>query len=349
MRIVGISATVIALFAAWMFFHGRYFVEGGRAPWAVINDRSDVLAEALQRGVSDAERASAMRHALSRKRHEAVTMLLASGLKPNPSRCELGVDVPLTLLMLDAGATTERCDQALLPNFIAHEADTVPEPTLLAVVARLVERGADVNAKDLNGRNALSVAKALKLRALAAWLEDPTQPLDEEAKSAPKPALRGGALKLARDDFKFVCDGEAQPNAPAYVREPGTVSPVLNFERRGDTLFWPGRKLPHWWSTADDVRHTQLVACVRVTAKTVVNQCHYEGRGGGITVFDADYEFIVREAISANEVARTSVSLTNARPRCDMFKSGTQQEGAYPDYSAALRTFIASLVVTPGP
>ena len=63
--LIGIGVTG-ALAAGWML-EGRYLVEGGRAPWAVINARHDVLAQALSAGVSDEEKQDALSRAVQRK------------------------------------------------------------------------------------------------------------------------------------------------------------------------------------------------------------------------------------------------------------------------------------------
>ncbi|PZR16739.1 MAG: hypothetical protein DI536_06185 [Archangium gephyra] len=340
MRVVGVIVGLILLFSAWMYFHGRYFVEDGRAPWAVINDRSDVLAEALKNGVDGEQKRSAMRRALSRHRHDALKLLLADGMKPDLSRCELGGDLVSTELMLDAGATAKACDASFLPDFIERFADDAPEAALLALPARLVKAGADVNGKNFNKLTAGQIAKRRNLTQLATWLDDPTQPV--ESGTAPKPALHG-TVDLTREVFAFVCEGEGQPNAPAYEREEGLVSPMLNFERRTEKYFWPGRMTPGWWSS--EPKHAQLVVCATITEKKVFKRCTYEGGGGGITLWEATYELVVREARTARELAKTTVSLLPSGTTCDFMKLGKEQEGVFPDYAPALRALVEPLVV----
>lgn len=340
MRVVGVIIGVVVLFSAWMYFHGRYFLEGGRAPWAVINDRADVLEEALKKGVDDEEKSAAMSQALFRRRHDAVKLLLAHGVKPDVTKCELGNDLITTELMLDAGASAKQCNNGFLADFISRFAEEAPEPALLSLVERLVRAGADVNAKNFNKLTALQMAKQRKLGQLSAWLEDPSQPV--EVQNAPKPALRG-TVDFSRDDLKFVCDGEGQPNAPPYQREAGLVSPMVNFERRTEKYFWPGRMTPGWWT--NEPKHTQLVVCATIIDKKVFKSCSYEGRGGGITIWEATYELVVREAKTARELAKKTVSLPPSRSTCDFMKFGKEQEGVYPDYAPALRELVEPLVV----
>ncbi len=57
--VILVVLVLVGGFAAWFFLEGRFMVEGGRAPWAVINEEPEVLKEALKAGVDAEELSSA--------------------------------------------------------------------------------------------------------------------------------------------------------------------------------------------------------------------------------------------------------------------------------------------------
>src|SRR5688572_10824606 len=101
--LLGVAAVV---WVAW----GRFAVEGGRAPWAVINRRPDVLEAALAAGVSDGEKQRALDRAVGRNEERAAATLLRAGASPEPNGlCHLGGAVRfgrpgIARLLLEAGA-----------------------------------------------------------------------------------------------------------------------------------------------------------------------------------------------------------------------------------------------------
>lgn len=349
-----------ALVTGWLL-EGRYLVEGGRAPWAVINERHDVLAQALAAGASDDEKHEALRHAASREDMEALDMLLAAGAAPNPPHkgyCELAGALRfgrprVASVLLEAGADPALCDvdvPTMMQDLITYGHGDAPEREILWTMSLLVAKDPD-HGDPSRWTKAIAQAKTAELPEVVAFLEDPKghAPSRPDRPSADRP--RGTPDSLELDDLKTVCTGAALADAAPYVKQDGDAAQVYYFERRYDEFRWPGRgpgmpSLPHWWTSWDDPSHTQLVACVDVVSKTEVETCHYEGDGGGISMYDATFTMKVYEAKTGQELASTTFEKPIERG-CPQVKSGTEQEGLFPPYSDELKAFLAPHVGGP--
>lgn len=344
---------------AWLL-EGRYLVEGGRAPWAVINGRDDVLAEALASGIGESEKNEALRHATSRGKIEALKMLLAAGASPNAmqgSRCQLSSAtrfgrINVAAVLLEAGADPKLCDvdaPTMMQEMVTYGHGDTPEHEIIWAMSLLM--AADVDAAPNRYATAVAEAKKLKLAQVVAFLEDPignapTRPADTTGTRS-----EGKAGSLDLDDLKTVCTGKALEDAAPYVLQEGQAAQVYYFERRNEEFRWPGRgpdspSLPKWWTSWDDPSHTQLVACVDAVEKQRVETCSYEGSGGGISTYEATYTMTVYEA-KTGKVLDTKTLPKKPAPKCPMVKSGEQQEGLYPLYSEDLQAFLAPHVGGP--
>lgn len=327
-------AILVPLVLVWIFW-GRFAVEGGKATWSIINDRPDVLEAALKSGVSDKDRDEAFGRALSKGRAKEARLLHAAGAKlDRPGFCSVGSaarwgDVKAVQLHLELGLGPATCadkDRALIiPDFIQYASGRASEGELIETLKQLRQQGAPLDAQ-----KALAVTRNLK--DVAAWVRDP-----DGAAAAPvkKLSLVGDGPSIERDALKNVCLGEGVAQLPVYSKKPGEVSPILNFERRGDEIFFPGRVFPEWWTPWNDLRHVQVVACARVVDKKVANQCRYEGSGGGITIYDATYELELREAKTGKRIDGKTVSLTSDH-NCPVVKFEKHQTGIYPRYEGEL-------------
>lgn len=342
---------------AWISY-GRYAVEGGRVNWALINNRMDVLEAEIPR-LDDAQKSEALAAAAGRRRLEAVRRLVAAGAKlppPGPRHCLVSGairfgDLALAKLLLDIGAdpTRETCGDPndLIPDLLRHHADGAPEPELLALVRQLVDRGVPHDRRSAFGL-AVEVAREKQLALVAAYLENPGAAPAADAPTV-KVARLGGA-KVERDELKRVCRGEGVPAAPAYTLRQGELSPVILFEQRHETLRAPDGPtsiLPRWWTTHDALGHTQVVACARVAERRPARECRYEGTGGGVTIWDATYDLVVREARTARILGQRTVELKATSTSCPSVKLGRDAEGIYPSYADALTELVRPLVGAP--
>jgi hypothetical protein len=350
--LIGIGVTG-ALAAGWML-EGRYLVEGGRAPWAVINARHDVLAQALSAGVSDEEKQDALSRAVQRKDFAALEMLLAAGASPNPATkgyCHVASalrfgQAKVASMLLEAGADPALCDvdvPTMAKDLLTYGHDNDPEPDILWTMSLLVAADPDAGAAN-RWSTAIADARKFELSEVAAFLENPSAraPTRPDAPAADRPQGKPGSLDL--DDLKTVCTGAALEDAAPYVAQAGQAAQVYYFERRSDEFRWPGRgpgmpSLPRWWTSWDDPSHTQLVACVDVVNKTKVRTCDYEGEGGGITMYDATFTVKLHEAKTGKEVDSTTFEKSIGRD-CPQVKSGSDQEGLFPPYSDELKEFL---------
>ncbi|MBN2495385.1 MAG: ankyrin repeat domain-containing protein [Deltaproteobacteria bacterium] len=355
-----IALVLVGAFAAWFVLHGRYVVEGGRAPWAVINERPDVLKEALAAGIDKEEMDEAFGRAVGRSNLEALEMLLEAGASPNPAqkgRCYLDGStrhgrVKVSRLLLERGADPRRCQtdpSTMMAFLVAYGAGEAPQGELIGALAPLVAAGgsADKTGVDYVG-SALQEAEKRKLDQVVAYLKDPTAAPGVAQADGEQPRGKSGSLEL--DDLKRVCAGEGLADAAPYVKQAGRASLVYYFERRSDEYRWPGRgpgrpSLPRWWTSWEDPSHTQLVACVDLSEKKKVQDCRYEGGGGGISVYDAKVKMTLYEAKTGRRV--DARSFDKSGPRCPIVKSGSEQEGLYPSYSKELEAFLAPHVCGP--
>jgi hypothetical protein len=356
-----IGVVTVGGLTAWWLLQGRYLVEGGKAPWAVINQRHDVLEEVLASGVSAEEKDDALRRAASKRDVKALQMLLAAGASPNPPRkgfCLLSSltrygEVKMAGLLIEGGADPLLCDidiPTMVAELITYGHDDAPESEILWTLSLLIARDPDKNAA---GRwdSALVEARKYQVPQVAAFLEDPSAKTAARPKdtAGERPLGKSGSLDL--DDLKTVCTGAALADAAPYVKQDGYAAQVYYFERRHEGFFWPGRgpgnpNLPEWWTSWDDPSHTQLVACIDAVEKAKINVCYYEGEGGGITLYDATYTLTLYEARTGQKLDSKTFA-KKLDPSCPMVKSGTAQEGLFPPYSDELKAFLMPYVGGP--
>lgn len=336
-----------ALVAIWVVY-GRFAVEGGRLPWAAINKRLDVLSEALPTA-DQAQKNRALVFAVQHGPNEAVELLLKAGAQPNPPKagnCLLLTAIhyggtEILRLLLQAGADPKLCrdSDGLAGEFLSRNYDRAPEVELIWILRMLADRGIKLDGKGVFGTT-LEVATKQKLGKVLDYLRNPAQaPIDDPAK-APKLARLGSGPAIDRDALRRVCKGEGVATLPAYQKQAGLVSPIYYFEQRAEEPRYPGELLPRWWTAADDPRHTQLVACVRVVDKKVVEECRYKNLTTGVTIYDATFELSLREAKTANQLVSKTLALPADSRTCPMLKWGGEQEGRYPSYTAELEALV---------
>jgi hypothetical protein len=347
----GVGVAVLGgLVAGWVLY-GRFAVEGGRAPWAVINKRLEVLAAALPTS-DQAQKNKALVFAVQRGPVEAVELLLAAGAEPNArkqdclvvSAIHLG-GIEILRLLLQAGADPKQCrnSDGLAGEFLSRAFDRAPEVELIWILRMLAERGIRLDGKGVFG-TALDVATQKKLDKVLVYLRDPrSAPIEDPAK-APKLARRGSGPAVDRDALRAVCRGEGVATLPDYQKEPGLVSPITYFEQLADAFRFPGELLPRWWSATDDLRHTQVVACARVVDRKVVESCQYKNLSGGIAIYEASFELALREAKTGKLLATKTVALPADSRTCPMLKWGAKEEARYPSYRAELEALARPIL-----
>lgn len=344
MKNKAIAGGVVALLVVVWIFYGRFAVEGGKAPWAIINDRLDVLKAALASGVSASEKQEALWQAVFKDNTEAVRLLLAAGA--NPNTVKLGencvLEYPTTRFetikaLIEGGADPTNCrsgKKGFASNVVHQFSRAVPEPELIAFLQLLDKKGMQADAA------ALAKAEENKLEKLVAYLKNPSGAADFGR--AKKLALRGGADSIEAAGLKQVCRGEGVAALPAYTKEPDAISPAYVFEVRDDEVRGARDILQPWWS-ADKLEHTQVVACARLVSKRLAKECKYEG---GVTVgyYDGTYELSVREGKTANQLASKMVSLEVHPPvDCPIFQMGGN-ESVYPQYKSDLVALIQPVI-----
>ncbi len=337
---VGILAPLIVV---WIFY-GRFAVEGGKAPWAVINDRPEVLKQAIASAGAE-EKRDALSQAVSRGHCEDAALLLKAGADPNPRGkpyCMLRMahgKVEMTRVMLEGGADPKQCSEPdkLMSEFVSQGFDDAPEPDLIHVLKLFLERG-------MTPGDALKTAEQKKLTQVAAFLKDPASAQVPDPATTPKLAKLGHG-GVDRDDLKKVCAGEGVAALPPYQLQPGLVSPVQYFESRIEEWRWPGQLLPRWWSSWDDPSHTQVVVCAKVVDKQVAKECRYE-KGGTLIIYDATFVLTAFEGKTARQLGSKSLQLKATSTGCPFLQFGSKHEGSYPDYAKELEAFARPLILS---
>jgi hypothetical protein len=329
---------------SWIFW-GRYAVEGGKAPWAVINDRNDVLKAALASGVSQEQKEEAMWRAVHKENAEAIRLLAAAGVDPN--KVKIGdnclLEYPTSRFsvhkaLLESGADPRACPsggKSYVAHLVSGYATGAPEPELLALVQLLVKKGVPIPP------SAITHAETNHLEKVAAYLRNPAATVDAGRTQAL--ALRGPEIaSVDRDDLAKVCEGTGLGELPPYKKEPGLVSPAFVFQITTDEPFDATRVVPRWW-IADRLQHTQVVACARVVDKRPAKRCTYQG-GVSVTFYDATYDLSVREAKTANPIASKKVEIAaNPPSECSMFQMGGS-ESVYPEFAAELLPLLGETI-----
>ena len=328
----GVAIGVVVLWILW----GRFAVEGGKVPWAIINDRNDVLREALASKPSQSEREEGLWRAVHKSNAEAIPLIVAAGTDPNSVKigenCLLdypGNSFTVQKALLAGGATPDKCKSGK-PTFVRGLVEAyggkASEPELIELLQQLAKQGYPLD-------GALEKATALKLGKVAGFLSNPTGATD--AGKAQKLALLGGETdSVDRDDLKKICKGEGIAKLPAYKKDAELISPAYAFVTKTDEPLDDSRVLPRWW-IADRLQHTQVVACAIVTDKRVVKECKYEG-GSVIKYYTATYGLSIRDAKTADQITHKQVTIEATPPAdCSMFKMGGN-EGVYPEYTKEL-------------
>lgn len=347
-----VGVVVLAGLVAGWILYGRFAVEGGRLVWAAVNKRLDVLQEALPTS-DQAQKDRALVFAVQRGPVEAVELLLAAGAKPNPSapgNCLLQSAIHLggTEIMrklLEAGGDPKLCrdPNGMAGEFLSRSFDRAPEVELIWILRMLAERGIPLEGKGVFGR-ALDIATEKKLGKVLDYLRNPARAPIEDPAKAPKLARLGSGAPIDRDALRAVCSGEGVAGQPAYQLQPGLVSPLVYFEQTGEKWRYPGELLPRWWSSSDDLRHTQLVACARVVDKRAVESCSYKNLSSRVTIYDATFELSLREARTGKPLATKTVALPADSRTCPMLKWGSSEEARWPSYAAELEALVRPLI-----
>ncbi|MEM6990394.1 MAG: hypothetical protein AAF721_07855 [Myxococcota bacterium] len=360
MKKLALGIVVIGALAAFWVLYLRFAVEGGRAPWAVINGEHEVLAEEIRNGAPAEELKDALSRGVQRSDDKAVEMLLAAGVSPNPDakgHCMMAGaarygEVRIAGMLLEGGADPGLCDvepTEVGKDLVVYGHGDAPEAELVWALSQLVPSGADYDATQW--AVVRDEASKRELPSVVAFFDNPGA-VDAQRPNLDVEQPKGKPDSLELDDLKEVCEeGKGLPDAAPYVLQEGAAAMVYYFERRKEKYRWPGRgpgmpSLPKWWTSWDDPSHTQLVACVDVVDSRLANSCRYEGDGGGISAYDATFELSVYEAKTGTKVATKRLESKPA-PSCPVVKSGSKQEGLYPTYSDELREFLAPHVGGP--
>jgi len=351
--VIGGVVLVIGGLVAFFVLEGRFMLEGGRAPWAVINDDMDVLREALKTGVSAEEKQDALGRAVGRGNIEALGLLVEAGADVNHTKDNCYLEntfrfsrAAMGKALLDHGADPSVCKNPrakMMDEAIRYGNADIPEQDLVFIMSKLYADGEDVSA-------ALASAQKYKLDDVIAYLKAPG---GEVAASKNNPSLlpKGKPGSVSRDDLKTVCDGKALPDAAEYKKQEGAAAQIYYFERRFKQWRWPGRgpgqpRLPRWWFSFKEPANTQLVACVDALDKKKVKECRYEGAGGGISVYDTTWKITLRETKTGKLVGEESFPM-KASQKCDFLKWGKTQEGQFPNYGDKLQSFLTPHVGGP--
>lgn len=350
----GIPGVVVLLLAGGVFFvvEGRYLVEGGHAPWAVINGDMDHLKATLAKRPRLDEIQKAFGQAVGRGVVEAVPLLVAAGASGNPPEgieCHLAnrlrfSDPKMAKLLLVHGADPGRCKASraeMMLNANKYGYDEAPQADLVFILSKLNDSRVDLSPIKQE-------AQRHKLSEVVHYLEAPEQPV---VAAAAVTGPRGKAGALSRDDLKALCDGKALPDAAPYEKRDDVAATVYEFERRHDNWRWPGRGpdgsgLPSWWTSFDDPSHTQLVVCIDAVDKQVVKRCLYEGPGEGVALYNATWKMTLREARTAKVLQEASFPM-KIEPACASVKFGREAEGRFPSYAEPLKSFLAPFIGGP--
>lgn len=339
MKKVLIGLPIVAAIVVVWIFYGRFAVEGGKGPWSMINNRPDVLKEALANGMSEKEKQAAFRRALGRQNMQGVRMLLAAGVKP---KCDFAFagwfgGVELVEALIGAGDNVKACDDGgnKIASDVILRGSSLSEDERIVILQRLAKEGVPL------GPDALKTAESQKLPKIVAYLKDPNAAIVLHVQPL---ALVGAEPRLDDDALKVVCEGEGVASLPPYKLEPGKISPIFVVETLYEKPRAAGAILPKWWTSWYQLGHTQVVACARVVSKQPIKTCKFEG-GSTMTYYDATFELSLREGKTAKQLASKSVALEVERvASCPMFKMGGKSEGVFPKYGAELEALAKPIV-----
>jgi hypothetical protein len=355
-KMIGILVGVVlvgGLIAAW-FLHIRYAVEGGKVVWATRYAEPEAIAQAIEEGPEQSALDKALRIAVEDGDREAAEMLNEAGASINPDEqgfCQLASEIRFgrvesAALALDVGADPQLCDVTpveMMDDLLRFGHDNAPQAKIIEVMSALVDAGGDpLESVDEAGPSILALSEKYELDRVSKYLRAPdAYEAPEEGEALGRPHGVAGAVEL--DDLKKVCYGKGIEDAAPYEKSNEYAASVFYFEKRHDLWRYPGRRhgvtLPKWWTTWDEPADAQLVACVDMTDKTKVDTCHYEGRGGGVYVYEANVEIALREAKTGNLIDEFSQTMKPAR-NCPNIKFGKDQEGIYPAYDEQLQDFL---------
>lgn len=342
-KVVLIGVPVALLVALWIFW-GRFAVEGGKGEWAMINNRVDVLKDALASGMSPEKKQRAFERALGRQNVEGAKLLLAAGVNPTigvgREDCYFNRATLATIeLLLASGGDPKQCKPTrwgtMVSSLIDVNAGSASEPAFIAVFQKLHKAGVAFTPEDEKQ------AVQFKLPAVAAYLHAPDAAVEEN--HVQTLALRGTDAEVEPEDLFKVCEGEGLAKLPAYEKPaPNQVAPVFVVERYTETSYDGGSVVPGWWQSRGKLGHTQLVACARVVDKKLVKECKYEG-GHSVNYYDATFDLSVREGKTGKPLATKTAVLTVKVPEtCASFILGNG-EGHYPELNAELTALVKPL------
>ncbi|MCA9671119.1 MAG: ankyrin repeat domain-containing protein [Myxococcales bacterium] len=354
-KILIVLGVLLAGAVVWFIFHGRYWVEGGHAPWAVINKRPDVLRQAIADGASKKSLRLALARAVGRGDLVSLKLLLDAKVSPDPRRkgfCHAHSAIyfgrlEVTRALLEAGADVRLCGKAkeMMRDAIDRGYRAVPQGTLIAIIAQLHKRGLPIDPR------AIEAAERHKLERVAAFLRNPEAASAAAASKAPAGAASlGKPGSVSKDDLRGVCAGKAVPTAAPYKKQRAFAAKLFYFRKHFDKWRWPGTgpgapSLPRWWFSFKELANTQLVACVDGTDHKTAERCRYRG-GSVIEKLAVNYVVTLYEAKTAKKVASHKFT-PPVDERCSLIKFGKDSRYAYPRIGKALRAFLAPHVGGP--
>jgi hypothetical protein len=194
----------------------------------------------------------------------------------------------------------------------------------------------------------LAALCGLSLVALACGDASDTPDPDETTESAAAPATGD---QLFDTQFGQVCRGTGQPLASEFVAGPG-VHPVL-FLFTDDGTEYSSRSvtLPEGWSASwPELARTELVTCIRRLSATPGQVCEgYKDDDDDtewtVQIYDATYEYLVRNARTAEVIAKETFEVPAGR--CPMFTSFSKDDPQPKPYYPSIGDGQVELFVRP--
>ncbi|MCP4501294.1 MAG: hypothetical protein GY822_15145 [Deltaproteobacteria bacterium] len=110
---------VVGGLADFFVLEGRFMVEGGRAPWAVINDDMELLSAQIQKGIPKEELEAAFKKSIYRSNIPAAKILVEAGGDVNAEEGFLSGPIrwgklDIVKMLLQLGADPLQCKKPLM-------------------------------------------------------------------------------------------------------------------------------------------------------------------------------------------------------------------------------------------
>lgn len=156
------------------------------------------------------------------------------------------------------------------------------------------------------------------------------------------------------DTFAQVCNGVPLEPAAAYTKTAGETHPILVFkqEEANSAFSKAYPQLPEGWELDwQESEKTQLVACVKTTARTPAETCEFKAdKEGGkpyqLELYDATYEVSIYAAQTGERLETKTMNLKAGDcPMFHMFTEGELTDTRDANYDQPLLEFVKPYVL----